>query len=80
MSQMKVRWPALFTERQVNWVDLFLCAFNLSENLGLREMTSILESLDKDVSQFILCYNPNEFKAGVPKPVPGEPISCRVYF
>lgn len=28
VSQMKIRWPAIFTERQVNCVYLFLCALN----------------------------------------------------
>ncbi len=38
VSQMKLRWPALFTERQVNCVDLFLCALNLSENIWISKL------------------------------------------
>ncbi|KAK3533473.1 hypothetical protein QTP70_023461 [Hemibagrus guttatus] len=72
---MKVRWPALFTERQISKEFTRLVSKDLSKSFfegldghlskliplfrskhyeDIPEMTSILESLDKDVSQFIL--------------------------
>uniref|UniRef100_A0A672MGJ6 PB1 domain-containing protein n=1 Tax=Sinocyclocheilus grahami TaxID=75366 RepID=A0A672MGJ6_SINGR len=75
VSQMKVQWPALFTERQISKEFTRLVSKDLSKSFfegldghlskliqlfrakryeDIPEMTSILESLDKDVSQFIL--------------------------
>lgn len=38
VSQMKVRWPALFTERQVNCVDLFVCFKFIRKSWAIKDV------------------------------------------
>ncbi|KAI9514950.1 hypothetical protein NQZ68_028902 [Dissostichus eleginoides] len=70
VAEMKVRWPALFTERQIvkeftrlmsmdlnslyegldSHLQKFLQLFRSKRFEGIKEMTSLMESLDKDAS------------------------------
>ncbi|XP_026103989.1 uncharacterized protein LOC113075485 [Carassius auratus] len=86
VSQMKIRWPAIFTERQISKEFTRLVSKDLSKSFlegldghlskliqlfrskryeDIPEMTSILESLDKNVSQFILkqSFSPQNYNS-----------------